>query len=126
MKKKQFNDKLVQLSDEIESKKQEIKEIKTKMAIESNELNVMGSEILKIEQKIQELTQTGKQEKGDKEGAGDKGESKNAQQHGRSEIGGTDPRQRFENQQLFDNLASYLSGQIIDDVNGDETLLLEI
>ena len=56
MKKKQFNDKLVQLSDEIESKKQEIKEIKTKMAIESNELNVMGSEILKIEQKIQELT----------------------------------------------------------------------
>lgn len=56
MKKKQFNDKLVQLSEEIESKKQEIKEIKTKMAIESNELNVMGSEILKIEQKIQELT----------------------------------------------------------------------
>lgn len=56
MKKKQFNDKLVSLSEEIESKKQEIKEIKTKMAIESNELNVMGSEILKIEQKIQELT----------------------------------------------------------------------
>ena len=56
MKKKQYNDKLVSLSDEIESKKQEIKEIKTKMAIESNELNVMGSEILKIEQKIQELT----------------------------------------------------------------------
>ena len=47
--KKKYNDKLVELSEEIESKKQEIKEIKTKMAIESNELNVMGNEILKIE-----------------------------------------------------------------------------
>jgi len=48
------------------------------MAIESNDLNVKGNEILKIEQKIQELTQTGKQDKKEKEGAGDKGENKNS------------------------------------------------
>ena len=55
-KKKKYNTQLIELSEEIETKKEEIKEIKTKMAIESNELNVMGSQILKIENKIKELT----------------------------------------------------------------------
>jgi len=58
--KKKFNYKLIEMSNEIENKKSEIKDIKTKMALESNELNVMGNEILKIENKIKELTQAGK------------------------------------------------------------------
>ena len=32
----------------------------------------------------------------------------------------------MENSQLFNNLAQYLSGQILDDVNSDAQLLLEI
>ena len=63
------------------------------MAIESNELNQMGNEIRKIDQKIQELTQTGKNDKKDQEGAGDKGgDNKNGPSNGRSAIDGTDPR----------------------------------
>jgi peptidoglycan hydrolase CwlO-like protein len=54
--KKKFNSKLVELANEIESKRGEIKEIKTKIAIEGNELNIMGLEIQKIENKIKELT----------------------------------------------------------------------
>ena len=60
LKKKENNRTLVKLSEEIEIKKEEIHEIKTKMAIESNDLNVIGNEILKIENKIKELTQAGK------------------------------------------------------------------
>jgi hypothetical protein len=56
MKKRENNDHLVKLSKEIKKKEEEITNIKTKMAIESNELNVMGNEILSIENKIKELT----------------------------------------------------------------------
>ena len=58
--KKNNNKKLVDLSERIDSKKDEIKDIKTKMAIESNDLNVIGTEILKIENKIKELNSAGK------------------------------------------------------------------
>jgi len=76
--KKKFNYKLIDMSNEIESKKSEIKDIKTKMALESNELNVMGNEILKIENKIKELTQAGKAQAND-DGKKEKGDEKNKQ-----------------------------------------------
>ena len=56
MEKRDNNQKLSDLSNKISKKKVEIKDMKTKMAIDSNELNVMGNEILKIETKIKELT----------------------------------------------------------------------
>lgn len=76
--KKKFNYKLIDMSNEIENKKSEIKDIKTKMALESNELNVMGNEILKIENKIKELTQAGKAQAND-DGKKEKGDDKNKQ-----------------------------------------------
>ena len=57
---------MVKLANGIKKKEEEISEIKTKMAIESNELNVMGNEILSIENKIKELTQPNKVSKLDK------------------------------------------------------------
>lgn len=60
VKKKDHNSDLLRLSDDIDKKKDQIKEIKTKMAIESNDLNVIGDEIRKIETKIKELTSVGK------------------------------------------------------------------
>ena len=48
------------------------------MAIESNELNVMGKNILKYENKIKDLTQSGNSKKEDQDaGANDKADGKN-------------------------------------------------
>jgi len=47
--KQRNKEKLIELTEEIEQKKEEIKEIRSKMAIESNQLNNMGNEILTIE-----------------------------------------------------------------------------
>lgn len=58
--KKKNSAELLELAKEIEKKQIEISEVKTKMAVESNELNVMGNDILKIENKIKELTQPDK------------------------------------------------------------------
>lgn len=66
--KKVNNEKLVKLSDEIQSTKDEIKGIRENMAIESNDLNVIGNEIRKIEDKIKDLTNAGKTGNRDKNG----------------------------------------------------------
>lgn len=95
------------------------------MAIESNELNIMGNEILKIENKIKELTQSGQAQTNDKEKK-DKGDKDKPSSGAKNDDDGADPFQKIENQQLFNNLAQYLSGQILDDVTSDSHLLLEI
>ena len=56
VKKKKFSDKLIELSKQIEAKKQQIRDTKQKMTIESNQLNVIGADIFRIENKIKELT----------------------------------------------------------------------
>lgn len=93
------------------------------MAIESNDLNVIGDEIRKIETKIKELTSVGKQKGTDKDQA-DGSKRKNANDKNDGDAG--DPYQKVENSRLFNNLSQYLSGQILDDVNSNAELLLQI
>ncbi len=95
--KKRQNTTLVELSKEIRNKKDEIKEIKTKMAIESNELNIMGNEILKIENKIKELTQSGQAQANDKDKKDKNGKDK-PNSGAKNDDEGGDPFQKIENQ----------------------------
>ena len=82
MKKRENSDHLAKLANGIKKKEDEISEIKTKMAIESNELNVMGNEILSIENKIKELTQPNKVSKLDKADDKAKGDDQNKKVEG--------------------------------------------
>ena len=122
--KKKNNEKLIKLSEEISTTKEEIKGIRENMAIESNELNVIGNDIRKIEDKIKDLTQAGKTGNRDKDDGEGNGKTNNNTKQNEKE--GVDPFQKIENSQLFNNLAKYLSGQILDDVNSDAELLLAI
>ena len=93
------------------------------MAIESNELNVMGQQIQDIENKIKELTNPNKVQKaGNEEGDGQDQQADAANLEGDP----GDQAQEYDNMLLFDNLSQYLSGQILDDVKRDAQLLLEI
>lgn len=75
--KKKNNENLIKLSTEIQQTKDETKKIRERMAIESNELNVIGNDIRKIEDKIKNLTQAGKTTGSrDNEGGEGKGDGK--------------------------------------------------
>ena len=124
--KKKNNENLIKLSTEIQQTKDETKKIRERMAIESNDLNVIGNDIRKIEDKIKDLTQAGKTGNRDNEGGDGKGDGKQDNNAKQNDKDGADPFQKIENSQLFNNLAQYLSGQILDDVNNDAELLLAI
>ena len=74
--KKKNNENLIKLSTEIQQTKDETKKIRERMAIESNDLNVIGNDIRKIEDKIKDLTQAGKTGNRDNEGGDGKGDGK--------------------------------------------------
>ena len=67
---------MIKLSTEIQQTKDETKKIRERMAIESNDLNVIGNDIRKIEDKIKDLTQAGKTGNRDNEGGDGKGDGK--------------------------------------------------
>lgn len=80
MQKKANNEQLREMAEKIQRGKSNINDIKRNMAIESNELNVMGQNILKYENKIKELTQSGNSKKEDQDaGANDKTDGKKRQ-----------------------------------------------
>ena len=107
---------MVRITEQIETRKKDIKVLESRLAIESNQLNDICLKIIEIEEQTKQL------QKAPKKGEQDQQKLNLLRQ----KEDNTHVNLKLKNSDMFLSLFHYLDGQVLDDVRSNASLLLAI